>query len=229
MTKPRTRATQRPATKKRSSATAAKRSASAPSAKKRQLAFGFKVGALFILAAALLSYQPIMRWWQEQDSLAAVPAPAPERTPEVQSATKVVEPISGKPVRLVIPSLGIDLTVADGIYNPSDQSWTLSKDKAHYALMTPQANNQEGNTFIYGHNRKEVFAKLATLNIGETVTVHTDNGHQFTYKYRSAHETNPYDDSLFNYQGPPILTLQTCSGLWYQNRYLMTFDLVEVV
>ncbi|MCW1908795.1 MAG: sortase [Candidatus Saccharibacteria bacterium] len=217
------------AASKRAATKPAKKASTAVAPRKQRLNFGFKVGALFILAAALLAYQPLMRRWQEKSTLASAPAPAPEITPEVQAATKVQDRISGKPVRLVIPSLNVDLQIADGIYNAKDQTWTLSKDKAHYALMTPEANNQEGNTFIYGHNRREVFASLSKLNVGETVTVHTENGHQFTYAFRSAHETSPTDDSLFSYQGAPILTLQTCSGLWYQNRYLMTFDLVEVI
>lgn len=214
-------------TRKRASAKADPKTK--PTPRKRHVVFGVKLGLLFMLAAGLLAFQPLMRRWQEKQTLAIVPAPAPQQTAEVQAAIKVVETISGKPTRLVIPSLKIDITVADGIYNASSQTWTLSKDKAHYALMTPEPNNQEGNTFIYGHNRREVFANLAKLKIGETATVYTDNGHQFTYKFRSAYETNPTDSSLFDYQGPPILTLQTCSGVWYQNRYLMTFDLVEVV
>ena len=95
--------------------------------------------------------------------------------------------------------------------------------------MTAPSNNQSGNTFIYGHNRPAVFAKLSKLQIGETVKVYTDNNHTFTYKFRSAYETSPNDASLFEYDGAPILTLQTCSGLWDQNRYLMTFDLVGVI
>lgn len=196
---------------------------------KQRLRFGLSVGMLFILAGALLAYQPLMRLWHEKQLVANAPAPAPPRTPEVEAATKVNDTVEGKPVRLVVPSLGIDVPVADGFYNSRSQTWTLSNNKAHFATeMTPQPNNQGGNTFIYGHNRPEVFARLGKLKVGEKATVYTDNSHVFTYVYRSAHETNPNDDSLFHYEGPPIMTLQTCSGLWYQNRLLMTFDLVEV-
>lgn len=194
-----------------------------------RLRFALSLGVMFILAGSLLGYPTIMRLWNEKHQTASAPSPAPERTPEVKAATQEVEAIEGHPNRLVVPSLGIDVAVADGYYNAQAQTWTLTNDKAHFATeMTPKPNNQAGNTFIYGHNRKEVFAKLSKLAEGETVDVYTDNGRIFTYKFRSAYETNPNDSSLFNYQGPPILTLQTCSGLWYQNRYLMTFDLVKV-
>lgn len=134
----------------------------------------------------------------------------------------------GKPISISLPSIAADLTVKDGVYNATSKTWSLSNDAAHYALMTPLANNMSGNTFIYGHNRKEVFAKLSTIRVGDRAYIKTDNGYTFVYRFRVAVETNPYDDSLFKYQGPPILTLQTCSGIWYQNRQLFTFDLVEV-
>ncbi len=191
--------------------------------------FFLKLGILFLLAGGLLAYHPLMRRIQEQNTLATAPAPAPVRTPEVEAATKTSEKIEGKPTRMVIPSLDIDLSIADGIYHSQSQTWTLSNDKAHYALMTAQPNNQAGNTFIYGHNRPAVFARLSKLAVGQTVTIYTDTNRVFTYRYRSAYETNPNDSSVFSYQGPPILTLQTCSGLWYQNRYLMTFDLIGVI
>lgn len=191
--------------------------------------FYLTIGLLFLVAGGLLAYQPLMRHWDEGKLKTTAPAPAPERTPEIEANTKINQMIQGKPVRLVVASLNIDVKVADGVYNSKSQTWTLSKDKAHYALMTPEPNNQEGNTFIYGHNRPEVFARLSKLAVGQDAVIYTDNNHVFTYRFRSAYETNPNDDSLFAYKGAPILTLQTCSGLWYQNRFLMTFDLVGAV
>lgn len=136
--------------------------------------------------------------------------------------------VSGKPVRIVIKRLKIDLQIVDGYYNTTDQSWTLTSDKAQFATNTPISNNKSGNTFIYGHNNNAVFSKLIELRSGDTVKVYTDNNFVFTYTYRSSVETSPTDDSLFKYEGPAILTLQTCSGLWYQNRQLFTFDFVRV-
>lgn len=136
--------------------------------------------------------------------------------------------ISGKPTALTIPDLAIDLAVKDGVYDTNAKTWSLSTDAAHYALITPEPNNMGGNTFIYGHNRKNIFSKLGTIKAGTKAYVKTDNGNTFTYVFRKSIETTPYDDTLFHYVGTPILTLQTCSGLWYQNRQLFTFDFVEV-
>lgn len=189
----------------------------------KQLKFYLILGLLFIAGGALLGYQPLLRVLNENQVIAEAThfnAQAPPSQPEIPL-------IQGKPIRIVIPTLSIDLTVIDGFYNTKSKSWTLSSEKAQYATLTPYANNKQGNTFIYGHNNKKVFARLNKIQSGDKVTVYTDSGHMFTYIFKSALETNPYDDSLFHYIGPPILTLQTCSGLWYQNRQLFTFALSE--
>jgi hypothetical protein len=91
--------------------------------------------------------------------------------------------------------------------------------------MTAPANTAGGNTFLYGHNRPGVFDTLHRIEPQAQAIVTTANGHSFSYRFTGALETDPNDDSLFRYQGKPILTIQTCSGLWYQNRQLFTFAL----
>lgn len=136
--------------------------------------------------------------------------------------------VGGKPVRITIPSVGIDVPVIDGVYNYRSKTWTLTESSAQYALITPEANNTTGNTFIYAHNRHQLFGPLLSLQSGATATVYTNNGHRFIYRLNGSRVTKPSDDSLFDYQGPSMLTLQTCSGLWFQNRSLYSFDFVEV-
>jgi LPXTG-site transpeptidase (sortase) family protein len=144
------------------------------------------------------------------------------------STAKSNEPlVSGMPNHITIPSVNISITVDPGVYNKTNQTWSLSLTDAEYATVTPPPNNLEGNTFIYGHNRWAVFYKLLNINIGDEATVTTANNHTFTYKLISEKVTNPTDTSLFSYRGKPILTLQTCSGLFYQNRQFFIFNLVS--
>ncbi len=159
--------------------------------------------------------------------VAASPFVTPSK-PSTSNTEQTVARIEGKPVRIQIPSLKIDLPVIDGYHNVKAQTWTLTKNKVQYAVNTPLANNVEGNTFLYGHNRREVLHSLVKIKLGAEAIITTDNGHVFTYVFKGALETTPSDDSLFKYQGPPILTVQTCSGVWYQNRQLFTFDLKDV-
>lgn len=189
--------------------------------------FLLSIGGLFVLVGLLLGYEPFLQYWHIRQ-ISTNSFSTSINTQPLNSDSKVTEFIQGKPVRIEIPSVGINIPVTDGFYNYKTKTWTLSKDKAHYGTITAMPNNRGGNTFIYGHNRKEVFSKLGKLKMGQDAMVYTDNGHIFTYRFRNSYETNPNDDSLFRYQGPPILTLQTCSGLWYENRLLMTLDLIKV-
>lgn len=145
--------------------------------------------------------------------------------PTVVEASKT---ITGKPVRLLVPSLGMDLSVVDGMYDTNTGQWTLSLDKVHYALMTVQPNDKQGNTLIYGHYRPEVFAYLHTIQKGALVKIKTENNHTFTYKFTGSKVVNPTDTSVLSYEGKPMLTLQTCTGAFMQNRQLFSFDLVDV-
>lgn len=178
--------------------------------------------ALLIIGGLVLGFNSFINYWRNRHVQTVSAAHAFDTHSD---APAPVQRIAGHPVTLQIPALNIDLAVANGYYNATSKSWTLSSDKAHYATITPEPNNQEGNTFIYGHNRRQVFASLSKIKPGDEVVLKTDNNHTFTYKFVSSYETNPNDDSLFNYRGAPILTLQTCSGLWYQNRQLFRFDL----
>ncbi len=134
--------------------------------------------------------------------------------------------VAGHPNHLYIPSLQMSLNVTDGTFNPKTGQWTLSLDHAHFATISAQPNSKMGNTFIYGHYRPEVFARLHRIAPGSEAKISTDNGYTFTYKLQQIRETNPNDTSVFAYQGSPIMTIQTCSGAWFQNRQFFTFTLV---
>lgn len=183
------------------------------------------IAGITILVAGLAAIAPMAYFWnQNRIALASpqaaivVPATAPKPTPTPTT-------ITGYPVRLQVPSLQMDLQIVDGVFNEQSKSWSLSRDKVHYALPTVQPNNDQGNTLLYGHYRPEVFAKLHKITPGAEVIVTTDNGHTFTYTLREITTVDPSDTSIFTYQGKPQLTIQTCTGTWMQDRQLFYFDL----
>lgn len=192
-----------------------------------KLRYYLKLSILFIIGGLLIGYGPFMHYWHNRQPQAPIQTFAEVVETQDSAPRDVTQFIQGKPVRISIPSVKIDLTVIDGFYNRTAQTWTLTNDKAQYAVITPLANNKEGNTFIYGHDTKKVFDRLNDLRPGQHVTIYADNGHRFVYAYRNSLVTSPTDDSLFYYKGAPILTLQTCTGPKSENRKLFTFDLVE--
>jgi len=145
-----------------------------------------------------------------------------------QASASVVDEITGVPVQLEIPSLNINLPIIPGYYNQKTQTWTLTVNKVQYATITPGPNNVEGNTFLYGHARAAVFANLHNILPNSEAIVKTSNDHTFYYVLSSIRSTNPDDDSVFTYSGPPELTIQTCTGLFWQNRQFFTFNLEKV-
>jgi sortase (surface protein transpeptidase) len=152
-----------------------------------------------------------------------------EPLPALKTATANI--VIGKPIRVVIPASGIDLPVDDGLYDSSNNTWTLSGYRAHYAAISSPANNSAGDTFIYGHNNNNVFGALRkqTPELGTQALVYTDNGHVFAYKFKSVSHHRPDDAGVLFYNGPPVLTIMTCTGAVDEWRTLFKFDFDKVI
>lgn len=135
---------------------------------------------------------------------------------------------SGTPTRIIIPELAIDKTVLPGVYDNTSNTWGVSDAGVHYAGPSVPANDHSGSTLIYGHNNKYTFGPLQYLEPGDLVMVITENNLQFTYKYVAVNDYSPNDTSIFDYDGPPTLSLQTCTGWLNEIRSLYTFNLQTV-
>jgi LPXTG-site transpeptidase (sortase) family protein len=182
--------------------------------------------ALIIIGLLIAGFSLFSVWWSQRSAIK--PLPISQVLNNKKPKDDGTPTISGTPTHLAIPSVSIDLDVIPGYYYPKTQSWTLSLDKAQYAVMTAKANNKSGDTFIYGHYRWGVFYNLPKIQPGAQVVLTTDNDHTFTYTFKSSTITTPDNTSLFTYKGKPILILQTCTGVHFQNRQLFVFDLTKV-
>lgn len=178
--------------------------------------------SLSLILIGLIGVLPISYFWVNNKIAVA------QNSGTVPFQAAVLKPspdlITGKPVELLIPSLKMDLKVIDGAYNAKTGGWTLTLDKAQFALPSVQPNNEGGNTLIYGHYRPEVFAYLHLIKSGAQAFIMTDNGYTFTYTYTNTKAYDPSDTSIFAYQGAPRLTIQTCSGTFMQNRQMYYFN-----
>ncbi len=190
-------------------------------------------GSILILAG--LSYTiPALYFHYSHYGTVSIPANSDQisshlpSTSSVSAAASVQQTpiISGIPVNIDIPSLNINLPVVNGYYNSKTGAWNVSDTAAQYATPSVPINNTAGNTLIYGHYRKSVFAYLHLIKPGATLTVTTANGYLFTYRFVQTYPTQPTDTSVFTYNGPAMLTVQTCSGAFFQNRQMFQFALV---
>lgn len=148
--------------------------------------------------------------------------------PVVSEETPQIERIAGMPSRMVIPSLGLDHQILPGVYDAASQTWTLNEYDVHFALPSMQPNNISGGTFLYGHNYTHTLGKLTRLQPGATVDIHTDNGHLFTYRYEAVENTDPSNVAVFQYEGKPRLSIQTCAGWLNKLRGIFHFSLISV-
>lgn len=136
--------------------------------------------------------------------------------------------ISGHPVRIVAPTVGVDMPVVDGFYDSTTGSWTLYSDKAQFAAMTTEPNDTSGQTFIYGHATQRVFGKLLNMHNGDQVEVYTSNGYKFTYTLKQTEVVTPQNTGILGYTGSPRLLLQTCVGVWSEDRKFFILDFTKV-
>lgn len=134
--------------------------------------------------------------------------------------------IQGKPVRILIPALAIDLPIVDGVYDSTAQEWSVSNVAANYATNTPQINNVGGRTLIYGHAVNDIFGKLQNVKKGDVAYVYTDNNHIFMYKFTSSEIVTPQDTSVFDHlKGSAGIYVMTCDGTWSSERRIALFNL----
>lgn len=184
-----------------------------------------KLLPLYIGLAALVASPFYMTYKHDQQVLAT----AKSAQQKLQEAPQEEKIISGKPVRIVLPDVGIDLPVVEGKYISAEKGWSVSPVYANYAVNTYPINNSKGTTLIYGHALIYVFGRTQNLKPGNTALVYTDNGHIFQFRFTNSRTVNPSDTELFSQLNTnrPILKLMTCGGSWSQNRRIMNFELAK--
>ena len=162
--------------------------------------------------------------------------PRPPVNPYTPVANQIVKPrplaprlaVQGIPVRIAVPSLGIDLPVRTERYDEASGTWPVDNSGAFYADTSVPVNDNNGVTLIYAHAQSGLFDVLPSINADAEALVTTDNGHIFHYRFASMQAVDPGDVSVFRVSGPPQLVLQTCTGDWSQYRALFNFNLQSI-
>ncbi len=188
----------------------------------------WRVLIVYCLMAVLFSVPIKLRLIRDQQTKAHALAAQQIFEEAPKPPKKVV--ISGQPVRIVFPTLGVDLPIEPGAYDPSTQQWNVSLTGANFATNTQPVNNDKGATLIYGHYYQRIFGKTKNLIKGDRVLVYTDNNHTISYIFDGSVLLNPNDTALFSkLDGIPRLMVMTCEGVWAENRRLMTFQLERAI
>jgi LPXTG-site transpeptidase (sortase) family protein len=94
-----------------------------------------------------------------------------------------------------------------------------SDDKASY-FVNSASPNQQGNTIIYGHNKKGIFKKLHQLKGNEIITLIDQVGKQTDYQVQEILVAEPDQIEYLAPSDEDILTLYTCTG-WADSKRLV--------
>lgn len=122
------------------------------------------------------------------------------------------------PVEIIIPSVQIDLNVDPG--EIKNGVWLISGSGATF-LNTSAAPGSGGNTVIYGHNLKKIFANLPYLSIGQKISVKTKSGKIYNYVADQKYFVGPDRVDLVSPTNTDELTIYTCWGLFDSQRALV--------
>lgn len=113
-------------------------------------------------------------------------------------------PRAGRPTRIVIPAIGVDAPIVEGV------GWEdLKKGAGH---LPGSANpGERGNMYIAAHNDifGEIFRHLDRLELGDEFFVYSGD-EAFRYVVTTKRVIDPSDVSVMYPTTQPIATLQTC-------------------
>jgi LPXTG-site transpeptidase (sortase) family protein len=121
------------------------------------------------------------------------------------------------PLRIVIPSVNIDLPITEA--NVINGSWELSETKASHGIGSSYPG-QKGNTVIFAHARDGLFLPLRKSKVNDIVYVLTNNTWH-RYEIVKLHEVTPDTIEVIQPTIDETLTLFTCSGFADSKRLIV--------
>lgn len=141
-----------------------------------------------------------------------------EEEPIVLNGFKDTSQIGSKlPVRIVIPSLTIDLLVNKA--NVINGYWEVFPDKAGWGVESG-VPGQSGNTVVFAHAKEGLFGPLRKIREGSKVYIMTKET-WYEYSVDDIQEVFPTQTQVIEDSEEEILTLYTCSGFADSKRLIV--------
>lgn len=130
--------------------------------------------------------------------------------------------------RLVIPAIGVDSYVLQGLTLNNSSVWSGLLDRGPAHLRGSALPGQPGNDVIFGHVNVwgAVFLQLHRLRPSDEVLLETP-GHTYIYRVTGSQAVAPTDVAAVQpHGGAATLQLVTCTGLWDSQRLIVNAQLV---
>jgi len=134
-----------------------------------------------------------------------------------QPGIKTTDTEKSAPIRIAIPSLGINLPIfKSAIVN---NVWQTTDLGASYLTSSPLPGN-EGNSIIYAHNWVSLFGPLQSSKVGQQVIVTYPNGEKETFVIAYTSIVSPDQSTILAPSKDKRITLYTCTGLFDSHRFV---------
>lgn len=101
-------------------------------------------------------------------------------------------------------------------------------DKASYFVNSTFPGSQ-GNTIIYGHNKKGIFRELHQLQGEELIILTDQTGRETTYQVKEIITVDPSQTEYLAATEEDILTLYTCTGWADTQRLVIKAETVNLL
>ncbi len=122
------------------------------------------------------------------------------------------------PVEVFVPRLLTKVAVVKSVVK--NGKWPILSKSVSYLIGSDYLDN-EGNTVIYGHNRKNLFGFLKNLKIEDIVEVKGSDGKIYSYKVIKSFIVKPDRIEVLNWEEGYNLTLYTCEGIFDRQRLVI--------
>lgn len=124
---------------------------------------------------------------------------------------------SAPPVRIIIPSLKIDLPIVEA--KVVKGYWETSATSASHGIGSANPGEQ-GNMVIFAHARKGLFLPLKEVKTGDIVEIFTQK-REFRYQVLEIKKVTPNQVEIISQTPDEKLTLYTCSGFLDKERLVL--------
>lgn len=132
-------------------------------------------------------------------------------------AAEMTEEGGDVPVRITIDALSIDAPISPVVVK--DNKWPVTAKAASYLAASPIPGDK-GNSIIYAHNWKNLFANLVDAQTGEEVIIEFADKTQKTFIITSTSIVTPDTSSILAKSNDTRITLYTCTGFLDTNRFV---------
>jgi sortase A len=169
------------------------------------LSFVFSLGVVLLLPKSL----PDDTFGNEQQTYGQIPAEA--ASTQQPKAEKLI------PEKIIIPSAGIHANIKSAYVNRND--WVLYKNYVSY-LESSAGLGEYGNTVLYAHNTRELFANLKNVAPNDKILIESD-GKTFSYIVNETKVVEPTQLDIVFPSDSERVTLFTCTDFTYEDRVVV--------